>query len=64
MSIDSINGPASESLLIEVEESNSSQSPEEQLKNLLVDGASRENAVSLFKQFFGENLVSRAIPLS
>lgn len=64
MSIDSINTSASESLLIEVEESNSSQSPEEQLKNLLVDGASKENAVSLFKQFFGENLVSRAIPLS
>ncbi len=64
MSIDSIHSPSAESsyFLVEEEEIHSLKSPEEQLKNLLVEGGSKESAVSLFKQFFGENLVSRAIP--
>ena len=64
MSIDTINTPPAENSLslIEGEAINELQSPEEQFKNLLIKGDSKERIISLFKQFFGENLVCRAIP--
>lgn len=63
MNIDSIDSSTEYSLSpIGSEEVIESLPPEEQLKSLLIEGGSKEQALTLFKQFFGENLVSRAIP--